>query len=69
MDKYIGPTLDIENQIKINVLALKDLCFHRWGLHSWSRHCVGHPGDSGTNPVTAITFSCAAIHSPAVHNL
>ena len=30
---------------------------------------VGDPVDRGTNPVTAITFSCAAIHFPAVYNL
>ena len=29
-------------------------------------HGVGDPGDSGTNPVTAMTTSCGAIHFPAV---
>ena len=32
-------------------------------------HWVGDPGDTGRNPVTAITFSCAAIHFPIVYNL
>ena len=27
------------------------------------------PGDRGTNPVTAITFSCDVIYFPAVYNL
>ena len=30
---------------------------------------VGDRGDRGMNPVTAITFSCPAIHFPAVYNL
>ena len=33
---------------------------------------VNEPGDlsdRGPNPVTAITFSCAATHFPAVYNL
>ena len=30
----------------------------------WLRH-----QDRGTNPVTSIPFSCAAIHFPAVYNL
>ena len=33
------------------------------------RHRVGDPGDRGMIPITAITFSCAAIHLPAVYNL
>ena len=33
---------------------------------SWLRHTVGGPGGCGTNPVTAITFSCAAIYFPTV---
>ena len=28
-----------------------------------------NPGDKGTNPVTALTVTCAAIHYPAVYNL
>ena len=37
--------------------------------HCWLWHWVGNPVDMGTKPVTAITFSCAAIHFPAVYNL
>ena len=40
------------------------------GRHlSWLRHWVGNPRDWGTNDVTAITFTCAANHFPAVYNL
>ena len=35
------------------------------GEIGWIRHGVGALGDKGTNPVTAIAFSCAAIHFPA----
>ena len=41
-----------------------------WGRSlSWLRHWVGDPGESGTNPITATTFSCVPIHFPTVHNL
>ena len=33
------------------------------------RHGVGNPGHRGANPVTAITFSCAAILFSIVYNL
>ena len=33
------------------------------------KHGVGNSGDRGSNPITAIRFSCAAIHFPAVYNL
>ena len=39
------------------------------GLLSWLSHWVGGPGDRDVNPVTAITFSCAAIHFSTVYNL
>ena len=31
--------------------------------------CSRYPGDMATNPVTAITFSFAAIHFPIVYNI
>ena len=34
----------------------------RWLILLW--HWLGDPGDRVTNPITAITFSCAAIHFP-----
>ena len=39
-----------------------------WGV-SWLEHKVGDPGDRVQIPVTAITFSRAAIHFPTVYNL
>ena len=39
------------------------------GEFSWLRHWDGDPGDSGMNPITPITFSCAAIHFLTVYNL
>ena len=33
------------------------------------RHWIGDPADRDRNSVTAITFSCAAIHFPTVYNL
>ena len=36
---------------------------------SWLMHGLADPGDRGTNPVTTIMFSCAAIHFPGVYNL
>ena len=35
----------------------------------WSERDVGDPGNSGTNPITVIAFSCAVIHYPVVYNL
>ena len=33
------------------------------------KDAVGYLGDRGTNPVTAVIFSCAEIHFLAVYNL
>ena len=40
-------------------------------LRGWGDSSVGYgdPADRGTNPVTPITFSYAAIHLPTVYNL
>ena len=49
------------------VTASLPLVVGRW--LSWLRQGIGDPGDTGKNPVTAITYSCAAIHFTAVYNL
>ena len=54
IDKRLGTSTKLSNGVR--------------GWLSWLRHWVADSGDRGTNPVIAITFSCAAIHVPTVYN-
>ena len=40
-----------------------------WVGDGWLKHGVGDPGERGMNAISAIKFSCTAIHFPIVYNL
>ena len=59
-------TLDVVKTLNNNKQTI-----YLWGggIAQLVKRLVGDPGDWAKNPVTAITFGCAAIHLPTVYNL